>query len=140
MEQKQINKESLITFRFMNKNDEPFVYKTWLQGLKFGNSWYKLIEDKAYYSVYHKVIEAIILKKEVTVLVACLKEDSEVILGYSVFEPNRFHWVHIKKKWRGIGLARDLFPKDIKIVTHLTSVGKNILLKHNLVFNPFALV
>lgn len=136
----QLDKSSLIDFRDAMKDDTAFIFSTWLRGLKFGNSWYRLINAKVYYYVYHKIIEAIIAKPTTFVKIACLKEDPSVILGYSVYEKDRLHWVHVKKAWRNIGLAKDLVPQDIKVVSHLTDVGKIIFLKKNLDFNPFALI
>jgi hypothetical protein len=88
---------------------------------------------------YHKVINYLIDKKTINIRVACLKDDPTVILGYAIFEGDTLHWVFIKKSWRNIGLAKDLVPKDIKIVTHLTSVGLSISKRKGFEFNPFKL-
>lgn len=128
----------LIDFRAAKASDVPFILATWLRGLKFGNSWFKLIESDAFYEVYHKVLERILVKPQSKILVACLKEDPEVILGYSVVEDNKLHWVHVKKAWRKSGIAKALVPGNIKVVTHLTDVGKAVFLKKkDWVFNPF---
>jgi len=118
--------------------DKNFIFSTWLKGLRFGNDWYGLINSKVYFSVYHGVIEAILSKPNVSVKVACLKEDPNVILGYAVYSGNRLDWVHVKKSWRKIGIARDLVPKTITTVSHVTDVARSILKKHeHISFNPF---
>ena len=134
----KVGKEDLIAFRSGTLEDASFIFSTWLKGLRFGNDWCSLIDSKVYFSVYHKVIENILSKPNVSVKVACLKEDPGVILGYSVYSGTRLDWCHVKKSWRNIGLARDLVPTNIATVSHLTSVGRSILKKHQSVsFNPF---
>lgn len=134
-----MNKSDLIVTRTAVQSDKPFILATWLKGLKFGNSWFKLIDDKVYFQVYHSVVETIITKPGVDIKVACLKEDPSVIIGYGVFEGSKIHWMHVKKLWRGIGVARDLIPPTITTATHLSDAGKSILLKRGWVFNPFLL-
>lgn len=134
-----IAESGLVDWRMANEKDRPFIMATWLKGLKFGNSWYRLIDDKIYFKVYHDVIERIITKPGVVVRVACLKEDPDVILGYSVWEADKLHWVQIKKAWRKVGIAKSLVPPTITTVTHLTDVGKSIFLVKRLIFNPFIL-
>lgn len=135
-----MNRTDLIAIREYRPDDEAFIFSTWLRGLKFGNDWFELIESAAYYKSYHAVIEAILKSPEVLIRVACLREDPEVILGYSVASGHRLHWVQVKDRWRKIGIAKSLVPQEVTIVTHLTKVGRSILSKHPEVrFNPFDL-
>lgn len=127
----------LIAVRAVVADDVPFIISTWLKGLRFGNSWYKLIESKAYFKTYHAVIVAVMSRPTVSVSIACLKEDPSVILGYSVIEGNKLHWCQVKKAWRGIGIAKSLVPSTVTTVTHLTETGRSIFLKKDLIFNPF---
>lgn len=132
-----LDKKDLITTRTRLSADTNFIMATWLRGLRYGNDWFELIESEAYYATYHKVIESLLAKPGVTVLVSCLKDDPEVILGYSVFEGPKLHWVFVKKPWRAIGIAKSLVPTDISTVTHVTVIGRSIMQKHKVVFNPF---
>ncbi len=129
----------LITTRPAVAEDVPFILSTWLKGLRFGNLWYRLIDAKVYFKVYHSVIAQVMSKPTVKVTIACLKEDPSVILGYSVVEGNKLHWVQVKRAWRNIGIAKGLVPVTIDTVTHLTDVGKAIFQKKKLTFNPFNL-
>lgn len=138
LETEKLNKDELVAFRGGTLEDASFIFSTWLKGLRFGNDWYGLIDSKAYFPFYHKIIEGILSKPNVAVKVACLKENPNVILGYSVYAGSRLDWVHVKKAWRNIGIAKDLTPNNIATVSHVTSVGRSILKKHNNVtFNPF---
>jgi hypothetical protein len=71
-------------------------------------------------------------------MVACLKDDADTILGYSVIEGKRLHWVFVKRVWRKIGIGASLVPPFIDSVSHLTEIGKSILEKQKgVIFNPF---
>lgn len=132
-----VDKKDLITTRDRLPADTNFILATWLRGLRYGNDWFELIEPTAYFETYHKVIESLLAKPEVKVLVSCLKDDPEIILGYSVFEGPRLHWVFVKKPWRMIGIAKSIVPVETSIATHVTVIGRSIMQKHKVVFNPF---
>lgn len=133
-----LDKNELVSIRAAVPQDYPFIYSTWLKGLRFGNSLYGLIDSKVYFRIYHQFIEVLLAKPNISVKVACLKEDPNVLLGYSVYSGARLDWVHVKKAWRNIGLAKDLVPKEISVVSHVTAVGQSIIKKRgNIAFNPF---
>lgn len=133
-----MNKTDLIAIRDANPDDKNFIFSTWLRGLRYGNDWFELIDKDIYYKVYHKVLEKL-LTSGVEIKVACLKEDHGVILAYSVYKNNTLHWVFSKKSWRGIGLMRDLVPRHIDTISHVTAIGKSIAIKRGWKFNPFDL-
>lgn len=134
-----MNKLDLISIRDARPSDKSFIFATWLRGLRYGNDWFTLIDKDTYFQCYHKVLERILVSG-VTIKVACLLEDPEVILGYSVSKDSRLDWVFVKKAWRNIGLAKLLIPQDLKTVSHITQVGKAIIAKTPTVkFDPFNL-
>lgn len=130
-----MNKEFLI--RGPGYNDENFIYSTWLKGLYYGCDWFKKIPHKEFFEKYRPVIKHLLSKSNVDVL--CLAEDTEVIIGYSVYLDDTLHWVFIKKSWRKNGFSKLLLPDDIKRVTHLTNtaIKKRVLKKKEWTFNPF---
>lgn len=135
-------RSDLMTLRvYDTKNDKNFIFSTWLRGLRYGNDWFLSVNNDVYFECYHKVIERILAHPDAQVVVACLKDDPEVILGYSVTrfinDKTVLDWVFVKKAWRSIGIAKALVPEKIETVTHLTKVGKAILSKSPYVFNPF---
>lgn len=98
---------------------------------------------------YHTYLEQLIGRPDVVIKVACLKEDKDVILGYSVYrnikidpdlpQVSVLEWTFIKSAWRSIGLARKLMPEYVYAYTHVTKMGASIA-KEKLsgaVFNPF---
>jgi len=119
--------------------DKAFVLSTWLRGLRYGNDWFEAIDADPYFRIYQTVIESILSRPGTKVDVACLKDDEDVILGYSVYQPSYLHWIFVKKAWRGIKIGKALMPNDIVSVTHLTAIGRKLLLKSptKITFNPF---
>lgn len=126
--------------REATEEDLPFVYATWLRGLRYGNEAFGLIEQSVYYKYYHQYIGILLKHPDTRVLVACLPDDEDVILGYSVLgKEGTVHYVHVKDAFRKFGIARGLVPKNIKIYTHFTKVGLAILKSKfpNAEYNPF---
>lgn len=109
------------------ETDFPFIYSTWLKGLRFGNEAFTMIEQNSYFKNYHKVIEVILNRPDTVIKVACLLDDPETILGYSILGEDMVHYVHVKQAFRSFGIGKSLCPKSISRVTHVTKVGLSIL-------------
>lgn len=118
--------------------DLPFVKVTFLKGLYLGDSWFSVMPKRLFFNNYAPIVEALITKN--VVQVACLTEDPDTIVGYSIISPDleTLHWAYVKKPWRGNGIGRVLMPASATTFTHLTKLGKALLDKRNAVFNPFA--
>lgn len=130
--------EGLYNIRPMDKEDEAFIYSTWLRGLYYGDSWFSLIPKDIFMNYYKQIAKMTLDSTNIKVNVACLKEEPNVILGYSILSKNdeALVWVFVKKPWREQGIAKSLIP-NVKYVTHLTVTGKALLPKLNASFNPF---
>lgn len=133
-----MSEEQIYEVRDYKPEDKSFIMATFLRGLYYGDSWFSLIPKDVFMTNYKHIIEALMVKN--TVKVACLCEDKDVILGYSILS-NDFKTIHfcfVKSAWRKQGIARSLLPKYPQDVTHLTVLGKSLLLKFkNCIFNPF---
>lgn len=134
-----IKKTDLIQSRPIIPDDLNFIYATWLPALYHGNDWFGEIERSIYYEYYYKIIETILARPSTKVFVACLKDEPDVILGYSVSDKTTLHFVFVKSVWRKIGIAKSLVPKNVDAFTHATKQGLQFM-KHNFPnakFNPF---
>lgn len=132
--------QGLYDVRDAVSNDTNLIMATFLRGLYYGDSWFSTIPKDVFMENYRKIIEGLINHPKVVVKVACLKEDRDVILGYSILSVDYQHviWVHVKRVWRLKGIARSLTPSHPTSVTHLTALGKTLLPKLNgAIFNPF---
>lgn len=113
----------------MLHEDENFIYDTWLKGLYFGNEQNKKMKPSVYFDYHRKIIDMILGSVKTMVKIVCLKEDPEVVLGYSVFEDHILHYIFIKHAWRGIGLTKYLLPEKLEHMTHTTPIGESFLRK-----------
>jgi len=135
-----VTKKDLISYRLAEAGDVNFILSTWLKGMTGGNDYYRMINRESFNYHYGEFIKRRMAKQGVLIMVACLKESPDVILGYSVTErvknKNVLHWVYVKKEWRRIGIAKDILPSEINVTTSMTALGKKIKPK-GLVFDPF---
>lgn len=130
---------STIKIREASESDFPFIYATWLKGLRFGNDVYGLIEQESYFRNQHRILEIILHRPDTEINVACLVEDPGTILGYAILGDKMVHYVHVKQAFRRFGIAKELCPKDIQRVTHVTKMGWNILKEKfpKAIYDPF---
>lgn len=137
-----VNKSDLVTIRGYREEDKNFILSTMLRGLYYGNTFFSEVPKDIFMANYHKVVEHILGSKAANIRVACLKDDLDVILGYSICREavgSALDFVFVKSAWRNIGIAKSLIPQDVFAVTHITKVG-SALLKSKLPkvhFNPF---
>ncbi len=131
----------LYDVRDGKKEDANFILATFLRGLYYGDSWFSMIPKQAFMDNYKLVAEVLVNDRSKTVVkVACLKDDPDIIIGYSILSADyqTIVWVYVKEKWRLQGIARSLLPQYPVAVTHLTELGKKLLPKFkDAVFNPF---
>jgi hypothetical protein len=133
-----MQKSELVLIRDFRPDDLNFVMASWLRGLYYGCSWFNQVPKDIFMHCYHAVITALLPLTRVRV--ACLKDDPDTILGYSVCgrSDTTIHWVFVKDRWRNIGIARSLVPDTVRSATHMTKVGLSLLKGHPaIVFNPF---
>jgi hypothetical protein len=131
--------QGLYDIRDMKEADKNFIMATWLRGLFYGDSWFSIIPKDIFMNSYKQVAKNMLESPKVKVRVACLKEDSDIILGYSVSSSDNVAvvWMFVKTPWRQQGIGKSLLPPGVQYATLLTDLGKNLLPKFNLFFNPF---
>lgn len=125
-----------ILIRDPQSNDINFILSTMLKGLYYGWSFWQMVDQEAFFSNYEPFLKQLMLRS--TIKVACLADDQDVILGYSMFKDSTIHFIFCKKSYRKLGLAKLLYPDGITTVSHLTTQGDHIRKKLNLKFNPFS--
>ncbi len=124
----------MIQIRSGTLTDQAFVYSTLLKGLYFGCELYGQIDRIAFFDNYSKVADRILGSSELRV--ACLADDTDVVLGYALVQDNVLHYCFVKKPWRKQGIAKSLCA-GVDTVTHLTRVGQSIKNRKALTYNPF---
>lgn len=131
--------KGLFDVRDGTDKDRAFIFATFLKGLYYGDSWFSIIPKDSFMYNYKKVVESLLNKS--VVKVACLPEDKDVLLGYSILSSDYkgIHYVFVKTAWRNKGIAKSLLPQYPSYVTHLTQLGKELMFKKfpDCKFNPF---
>ncbi len=132
----------LYSIRPLVEADKKLILATFLRGLYYGDSWFSMIPKDIFMTNYSVIANALLSSPNVLVNVACLPDDPNVILGYSIVSADYLtvHYVYVKSAWRKNGIAKALTPRHPNYVSHLTALGKSLLHKlPNATFNPFAL-
>lgn len=134
------NFRGLYDVRAAKNSDYNFVIATFLRGLYFGDSWFSLVPKTIFMANYHTVAHNLLNHPKTVVLIACLKEDPDVVLGYSILSSDlqNVHWVYVKSAWRKQGIGAELIPASVANITHLSTLGKSLMVKRpNMIFDPF---
>jgi hypothetical protein len=131
----------LYDIRDYTPQDKNFVLATFLRGVYYGDSWFSSIRKDIFMDNYKRLAEFAIDSGKVIIQIACLKEDPDVIIGYSILSADyqAISWVYVKKAWRLKGIAKSLIPLYPTYVTHLSNLGSELMQKHlpTAIFNPF---
>ncbi len=133
--------QGLYDIRPATAEDKSFIMATFLRGVYYGHTWYEQIPKELFMDAYKKLAEDAWNSKYVQFNIACLKEDPNVILGYSVLSADRkaVLWIFVKAAWRKQGIGRSLLPETIEFTTHLSLLGQQLIKEKftNIAFNPF---
>lgn len=137
--------ENSYVIREMSGLDPAFeqykslVLATWLRALKHGNEFFREADAKTYWTVYSKVIMALLRRPTCVVRLAVLSDEPDVVVGWEVHEGHVLHFVFVKHQGRKQGIARSLVPDNITVITHITKTGKSLWKKklEHAIFNPF---
>jgi hypothetical protein len=130
----------MYNIREAKDSDKNLVLATFLKGLYYGESFFSRVPKDIFMSCYSRVAQALVNNENTKILVACLPEDPDVVLGYSMTsrDDKTVYFCFTKAAWRKRGIAKSLLPKDPKYVAHLTKVGDSLMYKFpNAKFNPF---
>jgi GNAT superfamily N-acetyltransferase len=114
------------------------VFSKWLRSLRYGNDYFKLIDQDSYYKSYHAYIERILFNGA-EIRLAVLAEDTDCVLGFSVSRGCTLDYVHVHRDYRRTAIGTSLLPPMVEAITHITKNGMsfwNARLK-DAKFDPF---
>lgn len=120
---------------------KPMIFSKFLRSLRHGNQYFKLIEPKAYYEVYHAYLCTLLQRPTSTIKLAVLSDDDDVVIGWSLSEGSKLHYIWVNPDGRQKGIAKAmLFGQDVKSFTHITNITLQLWNSKfpEAKFNPFA--
>src|ERR1700686_3327393 len=111
----------LYDIRKGKDEDKNFILATFLRGLYYGDSFFSQVPKDIFMDRYKRVANALVNDTNTDIFVACLPEDPDVILGYSLISKDgkTLYWTFVKAAWRKNGIGKSLISQDIKYVAHL---------------------
>lgn len=133
-----------IKIRTFQEEDRSFILDSFLKSFHRESTFARNIRSEDYFKAHRSIAEALL--EESQVLVACDKEDPDLIFGYFIFNPEEMvaHYIFVKKAFRDCGIARALFKesglsKEGEITfTHWTKVMGSLVYKFPAIrYNPY---
>lgn len=123
----------------LTPNLQGFVCANWLRSLRHQNEFFKMIDPPSYWAAYRTFINMLLNKPETVVHLALLKDDHDVVLGFSVSREHVLDYVYVAKDMRRHGICSSLVHGE-STFTHITKTWKTIWAKKfpEMKFNPFA--
>lgn len=117
-----------LNLRPMAPTDEHYVLSSWLRSYAethearcfFGGDLRAI-----FFQLYEPLVKAMLTRGTVTV--ACLPENEDVVLGWLCTEGETLHYVQVKPKFRGHGVAGKLLSgmEPLRIdYSHITKPAK----------------
>jgi ribosomal protein S18 acetylase RimI-like enzyme len=99
-------------------NDFNFIISTWVQSFREHSG----VEYKTYNKHQNQLVRDI-LSRAITII-ACAKEDPNLIHGYLVFEKTgedtALHWSYVKSFYRNMGIAKEMLAQIKKNEIYFT--------------------
>lgn len=124
-----------VTIRDPKPEDINFILSTMLKGLFYGSKFWAEVDQTSFFSNYEPFIKHLMLRSQIKI--ACLDDDQDVILGYSMANGNTLHFLFVKKSYRKLGIGKLLYPAGIDTVSHITDIGNSLRKKLELKFDPW---
>lgn len=115
--------------------DNAMIYSTWISAL-----WYALPENTdtdskvshVFYKEKAKRIRQLLASKEVVTRIACLGDDPDLMIGYSVVRNKNVEFVYVKIDYRRRGIGKLLTMWFETVSNPQTRMGKKLVKKMNL--------
>lgn len=107
----------------MRESDRNFVLSSWLRSYSaksfdardYGERRTQFFDD------YVHVVRSLLARSQV--IVACLREEPDVVIGWMAIEGDALHYVLVKPRWRQLGVARWMledYASTPVVFTHMT--------------------
>jgi ribosomal protein S18 acetylase RimI-like enzyme len=119
-----MEQEAQVVLRDASRgSDHAFLYSTWRNALWFSERR-DMKEADEFYKKASEKIAALLKKPDIKVRVACLGDDPDLLLGYSVMQNDHLEFVYVKIDYRRKGIGRILTNGFKTFSDPETKIGK----------------
>lgn len=109
--------------RTLRDEDKHYVRSSWLLSCHESAEW-RRTPRASYFLAYGNVVDDLLERSTIAIAAPSDAVDTDMILGWMAVEGSTLHYVHVKKRWRKMGLASWLLA-DLKPMranyTHMPS-------------------
>jgi GNAT superfamily N-acetyltransferase len=96
---------ALLDLRGMRDEDRNYVLSSWLRSYAAkGRDARDYVEHARFFDDYAPIVRSLLDRSQV--IVASLREEPDVIVGWASVEGDALHYVLVKPRWRRLGVAR----------------------------------
>jgi hypothetical protein len=119
----------VILRKFNPETDSGLIYSSWPKGVWHSpNGPINQVKTQWFTKFYQHVKHCL---ETGSVYIACMEDNPDFLLGYSVITGPLLEFVYVKKDFRNQGIATLLVKnKNVSKVKNLTKIGAAILAKH----------
>ncbi len=127
-----MNKVIYRIFDYTPAADAGFIFTSYAKAVYFGRDH---LEDDPDRERWFKEFQTKLVEQlpRATILVACMEDDQDHILGYSIILDKRLEFVYVKPLYRNQGIASFITNRLYDEINpdHITKIGQAILNKRN---------
>lgn len=134
-----MNIKNLVRIRLAEIDDHAFIIDNWTKATRF-SPMFRMISNAIYSDAYRQLIADTI--EDSVLKVACSSDDQSILYGFSCYRKDIFHYVFVKRHFRGFGIFKMLWDDYASLgyknitYTHLPK-DKRLPVDLKFIFNPF---
>jgi hypothetical protein len=123
----------IVIRNFQPVDDSGFIYSTWPKNVFYSGILNVNKHDKKrWFQEFYNYLQKLIPESEISI--ACMDDDKNTILGYSVVSGRTLQFIYVKELFRKQGIGSLLFNhnKQIREINQsfLTHIAESILQQH----------
>ena len=132
----------MIKIREFKEEDKNFILSSFLKNYYSSMPGFKP-ESEVFFPNHQKQLEKLYSNGDIVVVVACLDDDEDLIIGYAIFGLDKtLHYVLVKESYKKMGMATRLIRHVIKdrkelVVSHYVPNCQILKRKFKLIYNPY---
>lgn len=127
------------------KDDLNFIQNSWGSSYYKGAEFNDVMSPREFNAQHRPIREEILSRPNAAVIIACSKEDEDLILGWILIEKPKeglmLHYLYVKEAFKGEGVSTELLKKALIekpiLVTHMTDRARKIIRKKKEQFKDY---